>query len=165
MYGKIESINIVDGFGLENIAPGSGQNGASLGLSSMLNSVFNGRSMDGYEVKTEKHTIRVLIDNGQSCCESWGYFSSDDDLSGFVGADLRDIELTDKALKVESLPNDVVSYDDKTKIDIYGGGIQFVTFKTDRGDFQLAVYNSHNGYYGHGIIVSVDEEIRHDDTL
>ena len=45
------------------------------------------------------------------------------------------------------------------------GGIQFVTFKTNKSVFQLAVYNCHNGYYGHGIIVAKDEEILLNDTL
>jgi len=46
-----------------------------------------------------------------------------------------------------------------------GGGICFVDFITTNGTFQLAVYNSHNGYYGHGIVVAIDEKIVHDDTL
>lgn len=43
--------------------------------------------------------------------------------------------------------------------------IQFVDFVTSRGTFQLAVYNSHNGYYGHGIIVAKDDEILLNETL
>jgi hypothetical protein len=45
------------------------------------------------------------------------------------------------------------------------GGIQFVDFVTDKGVFQLAVYNAHNGYYGHGILVAKDDEILLNDTL
>ena len=45
------------------------------------------------------------------------------------------------------------------------GGIQFVDFVTDRGTFQLAVYNSHNGYYGHGILVLKNDEVLLEDDL
>lgn len=29
---------------------------------------------DGYKITTNKQEIYILIDNDQSCCESWGYF-------------------------------------------------------------------------------------------
>jgi hypothetical protein len=34
-----------------------------------------------------------------------------------------------------------------------GGGTQFVDFETSKGVFQLTVYNRHNGYYGHDILI------------
>ena len=37
--------------------------------------------------------------------------------------------------------------------------IQFINFETDRGVFQLTVYNTHNGYYGHDIFIQVDDKI------
>lgn len=164
-YGRIEEITEIYDFELANAPSFNSESGGQLGLSSMVNSTFGGRSMDGYLVKTNDHAIRVLIDNGQSCCENWGYFSSDDDLSTFVGSELNDIELTDTALKTESLPEDVRGYRDKEQIDVDEGGIQFVTFQTSSGSFQLAVYNAHNGYYGHGILVAVDDEIRCNATI
>lgn len=99
-------------------------------------------SLDGYKIKTEQDEIYLLIDNGQCCCETWGYFSTDDDLQKFIGAELIGIQLTDTSLKTETIEE--IKYLDE-------GDVQFVTFKTDNGVFQLAVYNSHNGYYGHRI--------------
>ena len=122
----------------------------------MINAVTGSRSMDGYEVKTTKHTFFLLIDNDQSCCESFGYFSSDDNLKDHVGAELKDIEMTDTSLSTKT--HEEVKYLDE-------GGVQFVTFKTSRGDFQLAVYNAHNGYYGHGILFTKDDKILLDNTL
>ena len=109
--------------------------------------------MDGYKVETDKHVIYVLIENEQSCCESWGYFASEDDLNQFIGAELIEINLTDTALNKEKVEKSDY-YDDGG-----GGGIQFVDFVTDRGIFQLAVYNAHHGYYGHGIVVAIDNDI------
>jgi hypothetical protein len=156
MKDTILSIKELSGFTLGNHAPMNGSNGSRLGLSGMISTLSGGRSMDGYEVKTEQDTFLVLIDNEQSCCESFGYFSTDDKLDEYIGARLLDMELTDKALKTE--PIEELEYLD-------AGGVQFATFKTDKGDFQLAVYNAHNGYYGHGIIVAKNNEILCDDTL
>lgn len=108
-------------------------------------------SMDGYKVETEKHIFYILIDNKQSCSESWGYLSSEDNLNNFIGANLIEIKLTDKALN-QSVVDNSGYYEDN-------GGIQFVDFITDQGIFQLAVYNAHNGYYGHGILVTKDNEV------
>jgi len=114
-------------------------------------------SYDGYAVITEEDSYMVLIDNGQSCCESWGYISSEDSFKEFIGSKLMGIELTDTSLKTEKI--------DTAKIYLDCGGIQFVNFITNKGVFQLAVYNGHNGYYGHGIMVVKNDNILLQDTL
>ena len=116
----------------------------NLGLKGMIDSLYGYGEYDGYKVESEQGNVQILITNGQSCCESYGYFSTEDDLQRFIGAELLDIELTDTALKTE--PIDEIQYLDE-------GGVQFITFKTSKGVFQLAVYNGHNGYYGHGIYI------------
>lgn len=119
---------------------------------------FRGYHMDGYKVETDAHTFLVLISNYQSCCESWGYLASDDDLGYFLGATLVEVRLTDKALNQEVVEeSDYYEGDD--------GGIQFVDFITDRGTFQLAVYNAHNGYYGHTILILKDNDVLLENVL
>ena len=107
--------------------------------------------LDGYFIKTDKTEVFILISSLQHCCEKWGYLSSDDDLSLFIGAKLQDVKLTDKALNQEIV--------EKSGYYEYAGGIQFVDFITNKGTFQIAVYNSHNGYYGHDIFVIMDKVI------
>ena len=116
-------------------------------------------TMEGYEIITEENKILVLIEDGQQCCESYGYFSSDDNLKSFIGADLREINLTDTALRKYT--------EEELGIDIESDwtGIQFVDFVTDKGAFQLAVYNAHNGYYGHDIKVIIDDKAICEQTL
>ena len=93
---------------------------------------------DGYKITTEKTEYLILIDNGQCCCESWGYFVSEDDINDYIGKDLIDVALTDKALNNKKLKESGY-YDDY-------GGIQFVDFKFSDGSvLQFAVYNAHNG--------------------
>lgn len=162
MLGKIEVIEDVHGFGLGNAASMDGR-GGSLGIDGMIKSIFGGRSMEGFKIKTTEHTILVLIDDGQSCCENAGFFATEDDFSEFIGSELFEMNFTDTELRAGVLKSQGFEYESEHGFD--GGGIQFVTFKTSSGDFQLAVYNSHNGYYGHGIIVAQDEKILLDDTL
>ena len=128
-----------------------------LGMSGMLSAIFGYGKWDGYKIKTENHEFNLLIDNGQSCCESWGYFFLNDDEQDFVGAELLEVNLTDTALNKQKV--------DESGYYEYAGGIQFVDFVTNKGVLQIAVYNAHNGYYGHPIIFAKDEEIFHQDTL
>lgn len=110
-------------------------------------------SYDGYQITTTAHEYQLLIDNGQSCCENWGYFASNDDEQRFVGKELANVEMTDVGLNTKNVKD----------ISEYGfdeGGIQFVNFKMADGDvLQIAVYNAHNGYYGHDIVFTKDGEI------
>ena len=99
---------------------------------------------DGYEITTNKQIIQFGIDNCQQCCESWGYFSSEDNLNEFIGAKLLDIQLTDTALNTKKLEKQGLSREDNT---------MFVTFKTNKGLFQLTAYNGHNGFYGHDAVI------------
>lgn len=155
--GIIRRIAVVTGKQIRPIAPHDGT-GGRLGFSQMLGMLTGVDNMDGYEVETDQHVYRVLISNEQSYCESWGYLASDDDLTPFIGAELREVRLTDTALNTARVEES----------DYYGGdegGIQFVDFVTDRGTFQVAVYNGHNGYYGHGVIVAKDNDVLLNDTL
>lgn len=107
-------------------------------------------TMEGYVVKTDKQDILIGISNGQSCCENWGYFSTNDDIKEFVGADLLDIKLTDTSLNTKII-------EEKFKYGLDGGDIQFVDLITSKGTLQFAVYNSHNGYYGHSIEIKSNQ--------
>lgn len=155
--GKILRIEEVTNIQLGNSGALNGSNGSRLGMKQMLNALMGGSSYDGYRIKTDKHEFNILIDNGQCCCESWGYFYLNDDEQEFVGSELLEVKLTDTALNKQKVEESGY-YEDC-------GGIQFVDFVTDKGVLQFAVYNAHNGYYGHPIIFAKDEEIFHQDTL
>lgn len=155
--GNILSIEEVTDIRLVNSGNLNGSNGSRLGLTQMFNALMGGSSYDGYRIKTDKHEFNILIDNGQCCCENWGYFYLNDDEQEFVGSELLEVNLTDKALNKQKVEESDY-YDDC-------GGIQFVDFATDKGILQFAVYNAHNGYYGHPIIFVKDEEIFYQDTL
>lgn len=154
MLGKIKNIKEIHDF---EIHSASNENSGKLGIIQKLNALCGYQNMDGYKIETDQHVFYILIDNEQSCCENWGYFASEDDMQRFINSELKEINLTDKALNVKKFVESDY-YEDE-------GGIQFVDFVTNKGVFQLAVYNAHNGYYGHGILVAKDDEIILNDTL
>lgn len=156
MLGIIKKIEEVKNFKIQPIANLDGK-GGRLGIGQMISALSGFSDMDGYKVETDNHTFCILIDNYQSCCECWGYMSSEDDFKQFIDSELIEVKLTDNALN-QTLVDKSGYYEDE-------GGIQFVDFVTSEGTFQLAVYNGHNGYYGHGILVAKDNEILLNETL
>lgn len=96
---------------------------------------------DGYEIITTHQTIRFVIDNDQQCCENFGYVVSEDDLRYFIGSELYSIWTTDqfihKKIMLQLLP-----------FDSEFNGV-FINIYTSKGYLQFALYNYHNGYYGH----------------
>lgn len=113
---------------------------------------------DGFLIQTDQHKYYILIHSYQDCCEDWGYFASDDDFENYIGANLREVRITDTALNQTLV-------DEKIGGSLDAGGIQFVDFVTDKGVLQFAVYNGHNGYYGHSIKVLKNSEVLVDDVL
>lgn len=75
-----------------------------------------------------------LFDDGQSCCES-RYMTCDDDLSAFVGADLRGAEVRDGGNSGDRYEGDVHE-------------TAFLVVETSLGAFTVCTHNEHNGYYG-----------------
>jgi hypothetical protein len=80
-------------------------------------------------------TTLAMFDAGQSCCES-RYMTTDDDLSGFIGATLVNVELAD-APPPQATENNWDEHD-----------VQFLRILTDQGVLVMANHNEHNGYYG-----------------
>jgi len=112
------------------------------------------REYDGFIIETESQKIKIGISNGQSCCESWGYVASEDNTQEFVGAELIDVSVVDEALN-------------KKIIDATEGSetyAMFVNVETSAGLLQFAVYNSHNGYYGHEGVLITNEGV-HSESL
>lgn len=113
----------------------------------------------GYVVTTTDQEIHLFIDNRHKCCENWGYFWCNDNVSDFVGARLYDVKVTDEIdgeIITQKLANEVSGN--------YEGLLMFVTLETDRGDLQFVAYNKHDGYYGHSAKVEC-KQIHYETTL
>lgn len=97
----------------------------------------------GYEIHTDEQVITCLISNYGNCCEDWGFITTEDLLSDYVGAELLSINLIDTDYKTHPLAKDF--------IDAYEIAFCFIDVVTSKGTLQFAIYNQHNGYYGHDV--------------
>ena len=103
------------------------------------------QTYEGLIIETDKGSIKLVISDSQSCCENFGslFFETPDDISQFIDAEILQIE--DISIKRE----EYIDTDSETQLRI----------TTDKGIIQYAIYNEHNGYYGHGTILQVFDTI------
>ena len=97
----------------------------------------------GYEVETNKQKIKLLMENQQQCCENFNYFWCNDNVNEFIGTNLKNVTLTDKALNTKEIP---IASDGAYDCDAC-----FVNLETDKGTLQFVAYNEDNGFYGHDV--------------
>lgn len=116
----------------------------------------------GFKITTTAQEIILSIDDESSCCESWGYFLTEDDSVKFIGASLLGVTLTDTNRSARTFGNDY--RDDPNHESLDDGDVMFVDIETDRGVLQFVAYNAHNGYYGHEARVS-SKQLAHSVTL
>ncbi len=87
---------------------------------------------DTLHIELDSGKSLVLSDDGQSCCES-RYMTCDDDLTGYDGATLMEVEVRD----APSIDDPDGSHE-----------VQFLVVTTSKGAITVATHNEHNGYYG-----------------
>lgn len=133
-YGKIKNIEEV-----ENVS--------AIGKS---DEKYNGVKV----TTTDDREYWILIDNEQQCCEDWGYIYLNDDPEEFVGKQIICIQTTYEADGIHKAQLEV-----KTDVSVECADVMFVDFvMEDATVLQFAVYNEHNGFYGHDILfVEVSE--------
>ena len=116
------------------------------------------KRFDGYAIETTGNQYLVLIENGQQCCENFGYFASEDNTSDFIGKSIESFSFVDTELDTSSF-----SCGDRVE---YKKNIQFFDLRfTDGSVLQFAVYNAHNGYYGHDILIMKNAAILMNTTI
>lgn len=109
----------------------------------------------GVEIHTNKQIIQILIGNGSSCCEQWGFLTTEDKLLDYVGARILSISLVDMDYNQHPLFA-------KMSCDNFGElWACFVDVETSVGKLQFALYNSHNGYYGHNVKIISNQLTHH----
>lgn len=114
-----------------------------------IDSDFEQDTMIGLCIKTNKGDIKLLIAADQSCCENFGnlFFDTPDPINNFIGSTLLEVKNID-------VPNG--SY---LGYGLDDGNETQLRITTSKGVLQYAIYNSHNGYYGHCTFQQVFEKI------
>lgn len=110
---------------------------------------------DGYVITTNERVIKLLIDNSQCCCESWGYCDTADDLKDFIGDELIKINTVCCDQSNERFKQLLGEYEYDSLIE----NAEFIELVTNSGVLTFAVYNSHNGYYGHNVLIQIGDNI------
>lgn len=101
---------------------------------------------DGFRIETEDEEMYFLIDNLQSCCENWGtYLYTPEDLREYVGADYLGYDESSCSEIENGLKSEYVESDE----------ICFLNIHTSKGIIDFAVYNSHNGFYAHDVVLKI----------
>lgn len=108
---------------------------------------FEDKRWKGYEVTTSSQVIEIKIDNDQQCCESFGTICSNEDFDYYIDSELVGIDILDKEFELKEILIKNIS-------DEYDGYAIFVNLITNLGTIQFALYNQHNGYYGHDVVIS-----------
>ena len=106
---------------------------------------------DGVLIEYEDGTASFFgIKDGQQCCESYGYISwqEDTDFNDYIGAEVRNISFVESSGNKEFI-DWIGDNGIGTGIDI--NDCMFFDVETNKGDLNFAVYNHHNGYYGHRV--------------
>lgn len=103
------------------------------------------KNFDGYKIETEDEEIYFVIENCQNCCECWGYLSTSENLEDYIGADYLGYEENVCKVLADQVKEDYVDEDE----------MQFLNINTSNGVIDFAVYNSHNGYYSHTVILKI----------
>lgn len=120
-----------------------------LNIEEVYNVNFNNNrysNYDGFKIETEDEEIYFVIDNSQQCCENWGtYLYTPEDLREYVGADYLGYDESSCSEIENHLENEYVESDE----------ICFLNIHTSKGTIDFAVYNSHNGYYSHAVVLKI----------
>lgn len=126
----------------------------------MNNSIFSGLSivdinpfheeyeLDGVKIDFDNDKSLVFgISNDQDCCEEWVYKVDDEDVSNYIGAKIHSIEIVDHYVSTQ------LEEIGACETDCY-----FLNVMTTKGELNFAVYNIHNGYYGHRVTMKYDNK-------
>lgn len=110
----------------------------------------------GYLFTTDQQVISILIDNGSSCCESWGMICTEDDIEYFINAEILSLSVVDEQSFKRPLLLSYMSYS--------GLYCMFFNIETNKGVLQFVTYNQHNGYYGHSVVIK-SNQLNHQEVL
>ena len=119
-----------------------------LNIDEVYNIELDGRysRYDGFVVETEEEEIYFVIQNGQQCCENWGvYLYTVENLKDYIGAEYLGYSENSCDQIIKDLEEEYVG----------SGETCFLNIHTSKGDIDFAVYNSHNGYYSHTVILKI----------
>lgn len=103
---------------------------------------------DGKYNFVDSNNVLVGYNSGQCCCENADWFISKKEETKTSITEYES-EFTDYIF-------DTTYFQDVNSPDVYDGGmVRFKLISEGKPDLFLHLYNSHNGYYGHGFTATI----------
>lgn len=114
----------------------------------------------------DEKNVFVGYDMEQSCCENANWFiSNKEENQPMEGNGILDkLDLYNFDIKYFVEVEGKLDEDDMSWLDS-GGMVRFKLISEGKSDLFLHLYNSHNGYYGHGFEFKVGEKIKKKGSL
>jgi len=108
----------------------------------------------------DENNVLVGFDYGQSCCEDFGYFFSQK-IPPHQTAPDKEIDFDPAGWVFDT------TYFEDRELGDYDGKPAMTIFRLVKNDEEmyLALYNLHNGYYGHGFDMEIDGKSIHSGNL
>ena len=119
----------------------------------------------GWESKvnfTDSNDVFVGFDTGQSCCEyaDWNLTVDEDWKFNYDFEEREHVDYEGYTFDTNYF-KECETYGDLDE----GGQVVFKLAKADCPDLYLHLFNSHNGYYGHGFEASISGELWKEDCV
>lgn len=109
----------------------------------------------------DQNNTLIGYDLSQSCCEHAGWYISESKRTDTD--DKTALSITDG---LDGYVFDSDYFEQVEGADVYDGGmVRFRLVEDGKPDLFLHIFNSHNGYYGHGFSVSHSGTVVRTDTL
>ena len=119
---------------------------------------------DGKINFVDDNNVFVGYDMQQDCCENADWFISDKEESDVYDSNYNRIEQRDYDIERYNFDKDYFEEISCPQLD-EGGMVRFKLVSNDGLPLYRHLYNSHNGYYGHGFTMSIGGVVVKDSYL
>ena len=114
----------------------------------------------------DENNVFVGYDSEQGCCENADWFISDKIETKMPDPHPQPIDMPgwffDICFFKES---DRLEYSDREGNALESGGVAIFKITKDKEEKYLHLFNCHNGYYGHGFVFGIGEEVKKEGIL
>lgn len=110
----------------------------------------------------DENNVFVGYDYSQSCCESFGYkIVSEKPKSGVNWDTVESIQIEQEKYVFDIDYFETLSGEEYDE----GGAVSFRLVDKNDNEIYLVLFNCHNGYYGHGFEMKVQEEMKREGCI
>lgn len=123
--------------------------------------IFNDLTLYREKVNfVDENNVFVGYDMGQVCCEHADFFFSRE-----IPTIIDEGKLEIEKLDLSRFVFDTTFIQENQLVDLDEGGSVTFLLKSGEEKLYLTLFNCHNGYYGHGFVFKIGDEIQKEEYL